>query len=85
METTEGASGAGYPPKHFNGAAGATTENSKHLRREYGKVVSEASGRGQASAGPATGEDDHGATTHSVGHLQEEWGDENPWRESSER
>ena len=43
METAEGDGGAGYPPEHFNGADGATTENGKHPCREYGKVVSEAS------------------------------------------
>ena len=67
-----GASRAGYQPKHFNGAAGATTENGKHPRPEYDKVASEVLARNQASAGPATGEDVHGATTHSVGHLEEE-------------
>ena len=34
METAAGASGAGYPPEHFNGAAGATIENSKQPRHE---------------------------------------------------
>ena len=69
METAAEASGAEYPPKHFNGTAGATTENGKHPRREYDKVASEALVRGQSSAGPATVEDRHGATTHSTGQL----------------
>ena len=85
MEMAAGASREGYPPKHCNGASGATAENSKHPRREYEKVASEASARGQASAGPAAGEDGHGATTHSAGHLQEERGDENSRRASLER
>ena len=42
-ETAAGAGGAGYLPKHFDSAAGATTENGKHKRREYDKVASEAS------------------------------------------
>ena len=40
METAAEASGAGYPPEHFNGVAGATTENGKHLHCEYDKVAS---------------------------------------------
>ena len=83
METAEGAGGAGYPPKHFDGAAGATTENSMHKRREYDKVASEALERGQAGMGPATVEDGHGATPHSAGQTQDEGGDENPSRASA--
>ena len=83
METAERARGAGYSPEHFDGAAGATTENGKHPRREYGKVVSEASERGQSSAGPATGEDSHGATTHSPGQTQKEGGDKKRQRASA--
>ena len=67
METAEGAGGVGYPPEHFDGAAGATTENGKHMCHEYNKVTSEALARVQASAGPAAGEDIHGATTHRAG------------------
>ena len=83
METAADASRAGYPPKHFNGAADATTENGKQPLREYDKLALEASARGQASAGPVTGEDDHGATTHCAGQTQEEGGDEKPWRAST--
>ena len=83
METAAGASGAGYPPEHSTGAAGATTKNGMHPRREYDKVASEASKRGQASAGPATGEYGRGATTQSAGQTQEEGGGKNPWRASA--
>ena len=64
METAVEAGGAGYPPKHSTGAAGATTENGSHPRREYDKVMLEAFVGGKGSAGPATGEDSHwGHTT----------------------
>ena len=43
IETAAGAGGAGYLPEHFDGAAGTTTKNGKHMRREYNKVASEAS------------------------------------------
>ena len=79
----DGDGGAGYPPEHFDGTDGATTENGKHLRREYGKVATEASKRGLARAGPATGEDGHGATNHSAGRTREEEGDKNPRLASS--
>ena len=39
METAVGDGGVGYPPEHFDGADGATTENGKRPRREYDKVV----------------------------------------------
>ena len=83
METAARAGGAGYLPEHFNGAAGATTENSKHPHREYNKVASEASERGQSSVGPATGEDSHGSMTHKAGQTQEEGGDKNSRRVST--
>ena len=51
MEMAAGASGAGCPPKHFNDADKTMTKNGKHLRREYNKVASVVSERGQASAG----------------------------------
>ena len=35
MEIAAGAGRAGYPPKHFDGKAGTTTENGKHAHREY--------------------------------------------------
>ena len=41
--------------------------NGKHLRREYNKVALQALEIVQASAGPATREEIHGATTHSAG------------------
>ena len=85
METVAGAGGAVYPPEHFDGADGTTTENSKHLRREYDKVVLEALVGGEASAGPAPAEDGYGDTTHSKRTQREEGGDKNPWRASSER
>ena len=85
METAAGAGGAGYLPKHFNGTACTTTENSKHPCGEYNKVALEASERGQASTGPVTGEDGHRATTHSVGRTQEEGEDENLRRVSAAR
>ena len=83
METAAGAGGAGYLPKHFEGPDGAMTKNGKQSCCEYDKVASEASEasealeaseRGQASAGPATGEDGHGATTHRAGRTREEEG-----------
>ena len=74
MDMAEEDGGTGYPPEHFDGADGATTENGKQSRREYDKVASEAPERGQASAGPATGEDGPGATTHSAGRTWEEGG-----------
>ena len=74
METAEGAGGAGHPPKNSTDAAAATTENGMHLRREYGKVASEALVGVQASAGPAPAEDGHGATQHSARIQQEEGG-----------
>ena len=80
METEAGAGEAGYPPEHSydaagtSGADGATTKNGKHPRREYDKVASEASERGQFSGGPATEEDVHAATTHSAGQTWEEGG-----------
>ena len=83
MATGDG--GAGYLPEHFDGADGATTENSKHPRREYDKVALEASERGQASAGPATEEDGHEAMKHSTGLTPEEEGEENPRRASAAR
>ena len=55
MKMAAGDGGAGYLPEHFDGAYGATTENGKHPRREYDKVVSEALKRGPASADPAAG------------------------------
>ena len=78
MEIAAGYGGVGYPTEHLDGVDSATTENGKHPRREYDKVESEASERGQASVGPATGEDSHGDTTHSAGRTQEEEGDKNP-------
>ena len=78
MEMAAGASEAGYSPKYFDSAAGATTENGKHPRREYNMVDSVALDRSQASAGLATGEDGHGATNHSSGQTQEEGGKKNP-------
>ena len=60
METAARAIGVGYPPEHFNGAAGAagaTKKNVKHPHREYNKVASEVSERDQASAGPVAGEE----------------------------
>ena len=80
METATGNDREGYPPKHFAGAAGATTENGKHMRREYDKVESEALERGQTSAEPAAVEDGHGATTHGAGQTQDEGGHEKPRR-----
>ena len=62
----DGDGGAGYPPEQFDSADGATTENGKHPRCEYDKVVSEASERGPASAGPAAGEDVRGGMNHSA-------------------
>ena len=72
IETATGAGGAEYPPKHFSGAAGTTNENDMHTRREYDKVALEALARGKASAGPAAGEDSHGATTHRAGRPEDE-------------
>ena len=43
MEAAAEPGRAGYLPEHFDGAAGATTENGKHPRREYNKVASGAS------------------------------------------
>ena len=83
METAAGAGGAENPPKHFDVADSATTENGKHLHCEYNKVASEASERGQARVGPVIGEDGHGATTHSAVQTREEEGDKNPRRTSS--
>ena len=83
METAEVAGGAGYPPEHFDGAASTTTENGKYPRREYDKLASGASERGQSSAGPVTVEDGHGATTYSAGQIQEEGGEDNPRRASA--
>ena len=85
METAVGADGAGYPPKHSTGAAGATTENGVHLCREYDKVASEASVGGQSIAGPSAGEDGHGSTSHSAGHQKEEGGDKKHRRAISEQ
>ena len=82
METAVGTGGAGYSPEHFTGAAGTTTENGLHPRREYNKVVSEVSVGGQASAGPAAVEGGLGTTTHSAGDQQAKGGDKNPWRAS---
>ena len=75
MEAAEGDGGAGHLSEHFDGAAGATTENGKHPFREYNNVASEALDRGPVSAGPAAGEDGHGATGHSTGRIREEEGD----------
>ena len=75
-----GNGGAGQPPEHFEGADGATTENGKHPRREYKNLALEASDIGLARAGPAAGEEGHGATDHSVGRLRDEEGDERPQR-----
>ena len=83
--TAAEASGAGYLPKHFNGSAGAMTENGKHPRREYNKVASEVSDRGQASAGPVKVEDGHGATNHSAGRTREKGGDKKTRRVSAAR
>ena len=85
METAARDGGAGHPPKHFDGADGATTENGKHQRREYDNVASEALKRGLASAEPVEGEDGQGATNHSAGRTQEEGEDENPRCASSEQ
>ena len=83
METVARAGGAGYPPEHFDGAAGATTTNGKHMRREYDMLALEASNIGQASVGPATVEDGHVATTHRAGQIQDNGGDEKPRRASA--
>ena len=71
METAAGDGGVGHPPKHFDVSDGATIENGKQQRREYDNVMSEASERGPASAGPAEGEYGHGATNHSAGRTLE--------------
>ena len=85
METAEGAGGAGHPPKHSTDTAAATTENGMHPRCEYNKVASEASVGGQASTGPASAEDGHGATQHSAGLQRKEGGDKKPRRANSEQ
>ena len=63
-----GNGGEGHSPEQFDGANGTTTKNGKHPRREYNNVASEASERGQTSAGAAAGEDCHGAT-----EIAESW------------
>ena len=80
-----GAEGAGYPPKHSTGAAGTTTENGMHPRREYNKVASEALMGGQANAGMWQ-------TRTAMGPHHTAWdtrrrggGDEKPPRASSGR
>ena len=60
--------------EQFDSAYGATTENGKHLHREYDNVALEASERDPASVGPAAGEDGHGATEHSTGWSRKEDG-----------
>ena len=52
IETAAGDGGKGPPSNHFEGADVARTENGMHPLREYKNVASEASERGQASAGP---------------------------------
>ena len=69
MKTAAGDGGAGYLPKYFDSADGATNENGKHHHREYNQVALEALEIGPASAGPAAGEDGHGATTHIAGRT----------------
>ena len=74
MEMVAVDGGAGHPPEHFDGADGARSEHGTLARREYNLLTSEASERGPARAGPAAGEDGHGATNHSVGQIREEEG-----------
>ena len=79
----EKASGAGYPPAHFTGAAMATTKSDTCQRPEYGKEAAALVG-GQASRGPAPAKDGHGTSGH--GHPQrEEGGDETLRREQKEQ
>ena len=85
MQRRGRAGGAGHLPEHSTDAAAAMTENNIHPRREYNKVELEASVGGQASVGPATEEDSHGATRHIERTHWEEGGDKNPRRASSER
>ena len=80
METTAGDGGEGPRPEHFDGADGARTKNAMHLCCEYENMASEAMERGQASAGNAAGEDDHGAMETCTGRRRAEEGDENPQR-----
>ena len=72
METAEGAGGAGHPPEHYTNAAAVTTENGKHMRREYDMVALEVLLGGQASAGPAPEEDGHGATQQRRASSEQE-------------
>ena len=85
METVEGAGGAGHPPAHSTNAAAVTTKIDTHPCLEYSKEAVAASVGGQFRAGPAPEEDAHGATRHSRRPQQEEGGDKNPRRASSER
>ena len=80
METATGDGGEGPRPEHFDGADGARTENDKHLHRKYDNVASEATERGQDSAGGDAGEDVHGSTKTSAGQTRAEEGGENPQR-----
>ena len=51
MEMAEGDGGEELQPENFDGADGVRTEKSMHPCREYDNVASEATERGQASAG----------------------------------
>ena len=80
METVVRDNGVGHPPENFDCADVARSEHGALACREYNLLASEASERGPASAGPAAGEDGHGATNHSKGRLWENEVDENPKR-----
>ena len=80
METAAVDGGEDPRKEHFDSADGARTDKGMHPRHEYVNVASEATERGQASAGAAAGEDGHGATVTSTGPRRAEEGDENPRR-----
>ena len=68
--TEDGASGAGYLPAHFTGAAEATTESDARQRREYRKEAAASVG-GLSRAGPAPAKDSHGATGYGKPQREE--------------
>ena len=78
METAAGDDSEGTRPEHFDGADGARTKNGMHPHREYNNVASEATERGQSSAGAAAREDRHGATETCAGWRKAEEVDKNP-------
>ena len=85
MEAAEDNVSKGAQPAQFDGADTARSKHGALARREYDNMALEASERGQASAGPAAGENGHGYMEHSAVRIRAEAEDKKPQRARPEQ